>query len=85
MDDSLIDRLASESGMAYLERFNIYQGGERQLAKFATLVAEECAKAIDAKNELQGWCFCGPTEPLDAGHGYDDSAQIIRAKFPPPT
>lgn len=71
-----IERLAIEAGLRWLIKIcgdvTYYTVSPEQLAKFAALVAEECAKECEAM----------PNEHYD-GYGADGSefAAAIRAKF----
>lgn len=78
MDNELIERLAKESGL--VTKFQLCEGNKHWpsdiavLAKFASLVAEECAKTAEGAyrhgNEIHGTRLY-----------FDRCAAAIRAKF----
>lgn len=78
MSTDLIERLAREAGLR--EEGYKSLAHEKALARFAALVAEECAKEFDEM-----------ADDADAEHErstlvkyYDERAAAIRAKFPKP-
>lgn len=85
----LIERLAKEAGIGELIDFTPEHGSCRpfleiepeQLAYFAALVAEECARI--AENTYEGGS--SNSENGDSGYDFngDNSAEAIRATFPP--
>jgi hypothetical protein len=80
----LIERLAKEAGLrkdgaGYTSEYSIHSVEPDDLAKFAALIAEECAKEYEyccAVLEVGGF--------INDGCSARGMAKAFRAKFPPP-
>jgi hypothetical protein len=84
MDKSLIERLSKEAGLAYeydgklIARTDLEGGADisDELQKFASLVAEECAKLCEARE-----CHETDWDTSDWNQAVSGCAYDIRSKF----